>query len=140
MSEVYCKIRGLQEELPHPIQKDSPLLLDEVIEWIQGEPDYQLIEFDPTSARGYAQSLVDLGHPEWEGRMSGTIEEHNTADFIKANFTSMGIPSTLEDFDVPMFVIDDEPELGICHAGDVGQTLPAFACGCLLYTSPSPRD
>ena len=102
---------------------------DDVIEWIQGEPDYQLIEFDAMSARGYAQSLVDLGHPEWEGRMSGTIEEHNTADFIKANFTSMGIPSTLEDFDVPMFVIDDEPELGICHAGDVGQTLPAFACG-----------
>jgi len=102
---------------------------DDVIEWIQGEPDYQLIEFDALSARGYAQSLVDLGHPEWEGRMSGTIEEHNTADFIKANFTSMGIPSTLEDFDVPMFVIDDEPELGICHAGDVGQTLPAFACG-----------
>lgn len=102
---------------------------DDVIEWIQGEPDYQLIEFDATSARGFAQSLVNLGHPEWEGRMSGTIEEHNTADFIKANFTSMGIPSTLEDFDVPMFVIDDEPELGICHAGDVGQTLPAFACG-----------
>ena len=102
---------------------------DDVIEWIQGEPDYQLIEFDAMSARGYAQSLVDLGHPEWEGRMSGTIEEHNTADFIKANFTSMGIPSTLEDFDVPMFVIDDEPELGICHAGDIGQTLPAFACG-----------
>ena len=102
---------------------------DDVVEWIQGEPDYQLIEFDATSARGYAQSLVDLGHPEWEGRMSGTIEEHNTADFIKANFTSMGIPSTLEDFDVPMFVIDDEPELGICHAGDIGQTLPAFACG-----------
>ncbi|MGB1590101.1 MAG: M28 family peptidase [Candidatus Thalassarchaeaceae archaeon] len=102
---------------------------DDVIDWIQGEPDYQLIEFDPTSARGYAQSLVNLGHPEWEGRMSGTIEEHNTADFIKANFTSMGIPSTIEDFDVPMFVIDDEPELGICHAGDVGQTLPAFACG-----------
>ena len=36
---------------------------DDVIEWIQGEPDYQLIEFDATSARGYAQSLVDLGHP-----------------------------------------------------------------------------
>ena len=41
----------------------------------------------------------------------------------------MGIPSTVEDFDVPMFVIDEEPELGICHAGDVGQTFPAFACG-----------
>ena len=102
---------------------------DDVIDWIQGEPDYQLIEFDPTSARGFAQSLVDLGHPEWEGRMSGTVEEHNTAEFIKSNFTTMGIPSTVEDFDVPMFVIDEEPELGICHAGDVGQTFPAFACG-----------
>ena len=102
---------------------------DDVIDWIQGEPDYQLIEFDSTSARGFAQSLVDLGHPEWEGRMSGTVEEHNTAEFIKSNFTTMGIPSTVEDFDVPMFVIDEEPELGICHAGDVGQTFPAFACG-----------
>ena len=46
---------------------------DDVIKWIQGEPDYQLIEFDPTSARGYAQSLVDLGHPEWEGRMLSLI-------------------------------------------------------------------
>jgi len=102
---------------------------DDLIDWVQGEPDYNLIDFDSTSARGYAQSLVDLGHPEWEGRMSGTVEEHNTADFIKANFTSMGIPSTLEDFDVPMFVIDENPELSICHAGDVGQTFPAFACG-----------
>ncbi|MEC9351616.1 MAG: M28 family peptidase [Candidatus Thermoplasmatota archaeon] len=102
---------------------------DDLIDWIQGEPDYQLIEFDSTSARGFAQSLVDLGHPEWEGRMSGTVEEHNTAEFIKSNFTTMGIPSTVEDFDVPMFVIDEEPELGICHAGDVGQTFPAFACG-----------
>ena len=64
---------------------------DDLIDWVQGEPDYNLIEFDSTSARGYAQSLVDLGHPEWEGRMSGTVEEHNTADFIKANFTSMGL-------------------------------------------------
>lgn len=102
---------------------------DDLIEWIGGTPDYQLIEFDQDSARGYAQSLVDLGHPEWEGRMSGTIEEHNTAEFIKANFTTMGIPSTIEDFDVPMFVIDDEPQLSICHAGDVGETFPAFACG-----------
>ena len=102
---------------------------DDLIDWVQGDPDYNLIDFDSTSARGYAQSLVDLGHPEWEGRMSGTVEEHNTADFIKANFTSMGIPSTLEDFDVPMFVIDENPELSICHAGDVGQTFPAFACG-----------
>ena len=102
---------------------------DDIVDWIQGTPDYELIEFDPASARGYAESLIDLGHPEWEGRMSGTNEEHNTAEFIKSNFTTMVIPSTIDDFDVPMFVIDDEPELGICHAGDVGETLPAFACG-----------
>jgi len=128
------------KELPVPVLAVIGIMLvgtmggavlygDDLIEWIQGTPDYELIDFDPTSARGYAQSLVDLGHPEWEGRMSGTVEEHNTAEFIKANFTTMGIPSTIEDFDVPMFVIDDEPELGICHAGDVGETFPAFACG-----------
>ena len=83
---------------------------DDIVDWIQGTPDYELIEFDPTSARGYAESIIALGHPEWEGRMSGTNEEHNTAEFIKSNFTTMGIPSTIEDFDVPMFVIDDEPE------------------------------
>ena len=108
---------------------------DDIVDWIQGTPDYELIEFDPTSARGYAESIIALGHPEWEGRMSGTNEEHNTADFIKSNFTTMGIPSTIEDFDVPMFVIDDEPELGICHAGDVGETLPAFACGATDFNA-----
>lgn len=108
---------------------------DDIVDWIQGTPDYELIEFDPASARGYAESLIALGHPEWEGRMSGTSEEHNTAEFIKSNFTTMGIPSTIEDFDVPMFVIDDEPELGICHAGDVGETLPAFACGATDFNA-----
>ncbi len=128
------------KELPVPVLAVIGIMLvgtmggavlygDDLIDWIQGSPDYELIEFDPASARGYAQSLVDLGHPQWEGRMSGTVEEHNTAEFIKSNFTTMGIPSTIEDFDVPMFVIDDEPELSICHAGDVGQSFPAFACG-----------
>ena len=102
---------------------------DYLIEWIQGEPDYQLIPSLIPQVRGYAQSLVELGHPEWEGRSSGTIEEHNTAEFIKANFSSMGIPSTIEDFDVLMFVIDEEPELGISQAGDVGEMFLAFACG-----------
>ena len=59
---------------------------DRIVEWIKGEPDYQLIDFDPEQARIYAQALVDLGHPEWEGRLSGTIEEKNTADSIKFNF------------------------------------------------------
>jgi len=94
---------------------------DDLIEWIQGEPDYRLIEFDAAQSRVYAQSLVDLGHPEWEGRLSGTIEEKNTAEAIKFNFSSMGIPSTLEEFDVPMFIIGSEPELSICTPGDIGE-------------------
>ena len=94
---------------------------DRIVEWIKGEPDYQLIDFDAEQARIYAQALVDLGHPEWEGRLSGTIEEKNTADSIKFNFTSMGIPSTLEEFDVPMFVIGNEPQLSLCTPGDIGE-------------------
>tara|TARA_B100000902_G_scaffold150299_1_gene146848 strand:- start:29269 stop:30987 length:1719 start_codon:yes stop_codon:yes gene_type:complete len=108
----------------------AAIFADDMVEWIQGTPDYQLIEFDTNSARAYAESLIDLGDPNWEGRMSGTIYEHNTAEFIKSNFTTMGIPSTIEDFDVPMFVIDsEEPELSICNAGDIGETFPALACG-----------
>ena len=93
---------------------------DRIVDWIKGEPDYQLIDFDAEQARSYAQALVDLGHPEWEGRLSGTIEEKNTAESIKINFTTMGIPSTLEEFDVPMFVIGNEPELSMCTPGDIG--------------------
>ena len=33
------------------------------------------MEFDQDRVRGYAQDLVDLGHPEWQGRMSGSAEE-----------------------------------------------------------------
>ena len=62
---------------------------DRIVDWIKGEPDYQLIDFDAEQARSYAQALVDLGHPEWEGRLSGTIEEKNTAESIKINFTTM---------------------------------------------------
>ena len=78
---------------------------DEVLDFIQGDPDYVLIDFDTEKTREFAQSLVDLGHPEWEGRMSGTVEEENTANAIKNNFTSMGIPSTMDEFDVNMFEI-----------------------------------
>ena len=118
-------------ELPLPVLVVSALILvggsggailygDDIIEWIRGEPDYQLIEFDAEQSRVYAQSLVDLGHPNWEGRLSGTIEEKNTADSIKLNFSSMGIPATLEEFDVPMFVIGSDPELSLCTPGDIG--------------------
>jgi len=121
-------------ELPVPVLVVSALILvggsggailygNDIVEWIQGEPDYRLIEFDAAQSRAYAQALVDLGHPDWEGRLSGTIEEKNTAESIKFNFSSMGIPSTLEEFDVPMFIIGSEPELSMCTPGDIGVTI-----------------
>ena len=130
LSNVIVRAR----ELPVPVLVVSALILvggsggailygDDIIEWIQGEPDYRLIEFDAAQSRTYAQALVDLGHPEWEGRLSGTIEEKNTAESIKFNFSSMGIPSTLEEFDVPMFIIGSEPELSMCTPGDIGVTI-----------------
>ncbi len=93
---------------------------DEILDFIQGDPEYVLIDFDTDKTRDFAQALVDLGHPEWEGRMSGTVEEENTANAIKSNFTSMGIPSTMDEFDVNMFEIGDEPDLSICVPGDIG--------------------
>ena len=93
---------------------------DDILDFIQGEPDYVLLEFDYSMTREYAQTLVDLGHPEWEGRMSGTVEEENTANSIKSNFTSMGIPSTMDEFDVNIFQIGNEPDLSICIPGDIG--------------------
>ena len=121
-------------ELPVPVLVVSALILvggsggailygNDIVEWIQGEPDYRLIEFDAAQSRAYAQALVDLGHPDWGGRLSGTIEEKNTAESIKLNFSSMGIPSTLEEFDVPMFIIGSEPELSMCTPGDIGVTI-----------------
>ena len=93
---------------------------DEIMDLFKGEPDYVLLEFDYTMTRDYAQTLVDLGHPEWEGRMSGTVEEENTANSIKTNFTSMGIPSTMDEFDVNIFQIGEGPDLSICIPGDIG--------------------
>ena len=101
---------------------------DEILDFIQGEPEYVLIDFDTDKTREFAQTLVDLGHPEWEGRMSGTVEEENTANAIKSNFTSMGIPSTMDEFDVNMFEIGEEPDLSICVPGDIGN----------IFGGPSP--
>ena len=117
--------------LPIPVLAVSALLLlastagtvlyaDEITGWIKGEPDYKLIEFDSGEARGFAQSLVDLGHPEWTGRMSGTSQEVATAEFIRENFSKMGLDTTLEEFDVPMSVIGDTPRLSICTPGTIG--------------------
>ena len=96
---------------------------DEIMEFIGEDVEYTLIDFDIEQTKSYTQTLVNLGHPEWEGRLSGTIEEKNTADSIKYNFSEMGIPSTLEEFSVPMFVMGNQFELSTCKPGDVGDIL-----------------
>ena len=96
------------------------LYSDEIIEWIQGDQDYVLIEFDANQTRAYAEGLVSLGHPEWGGRLSGTVEEENTAQSIKTNFSNSGMPSTLEEFEVPLFYMGNQFDLMICQPGNVG--------------------
>ncbi len=93
---------------------------DDLAKWIKGDQDYELIDFDSNQTRAYAQGLVDLGNPEWGGRLSGTVEEENTAQSIKTNFTNSGLPSTLEEFDVPLYYMGNTFELMICQPGNVG--------------------
>lgn len=93
------------------------------------EIDYDLIDFDSGRARGFAQSLVDLGHPEYKGRMSGSAEEGNTASMISDNFSAMGYEATLEEFDVDMFEIMSTPELGFCVPGNIPIYSSAQPCG-----------
>ena len=96
---------------------------DRILDIIGGEEDYILIDFDINQSREYAQTLVNLGHPDWEGRLSGTIEEKNTAESIKYNFSEMNIPSTIEEFKVPMFELGNQFELSLCTPGDLGGIL-----------------
>ena len=103
------------------------LYSDEIINFIGGDDEYVLIDFDIEQTISYTQTLVNLGHPEWGGRLSGTIEEKNTADSIKYNFSEMGIPSTLEEFSVPMFVMGNQFELSTCEPGDVGNIVGGFS-------------
>ena len=101
-----------------------------VMELIRGEPEYHLIDFDPSQARDRAEHLVSLGHPEWKGRMSGSYEELMTAESNKANFTEYGLASTLEEFEVPMFEIQAEPRLFYCIPGTYPLGLPPIIpCG-----------
>lgn len=100
-----------------------------VISYLTSEPipDYELIEFDTDRTRSFAQDLVDLGHPEWGGRMSGTIEEAAAAQSIKQNFTDAGMGATIETFSVPMFEILANPILRMCQTGGI---IPPFdPCG-----------
>ena len=61
-----------------------------------------------------------LGAPVWGGRLSGTGEEEHAAQSIKTNFSNSGLPSTLEEFEVPLYYMGNSFELMICNSGTLG--------------------
>ncbi|MDA7463342.1 M20/M25/M40 family metallo-hydrolase [Candidatus Poseidonia alphae] len=87
--------------------------------WLGFEPDYEyeLISYDAAQAKNYAETLVSYGHPEWEGRMSGTVQEANTSEYIISQFDAMGMDTTLHSYQVPMHHVNSEPSLRICVQG-----------------------
>lgn len=87
--------------------------------WLGFEPDYEyeLISYDAAQAKNYAETLVSYGHPEWDGRMSGTVQEANTSEYIISQFDSMGMKTTLHSYQVPMHHVNSEPSLRICTPG-----------------------
>ena len=74
-----------------------------------GDYDYEIIEFDTSQTKTYAEELVALGHPDWEGRMSGTIEEANTSEYIMDQLVSMGYEPQSNEYQVPMHHVNSEP-------------------------------
>ena len=84
------------------------------------EYDYQLIEFDQNQARMYAEEMVALGHPTWEGRMSGTVEEANTSQYILDRLSEMGYTPQSNEFQVPMHSVNSEPSFRLCVQGGFG--------------------
>ena len=92
----------------------------EISKWVGGDTEYELIDFDSNQTRAYAQGLVNLGDPVWGGRLSGTVEEENAAQSIKTNFSNSGLPSTLEEFEVPLYYMGNSFELMICNSGTLG--------------------
>ena len=93
---------------------------DTIMGWFSDDEfDGELIDFDPAQARAFTEGLLTLGHPEWEGRMSGTIEEHATAQSNLDNFTDFGLAIEPNSFAVPMFEIQEEPTLSMCTPGTV---------------------
>jgi hypothetical protein len=80
----------------------------------EDEPVYEPIDFDASQVRWYAEELVALGHPEWEGRMSGSPEEAAAAEMILDNLTAMGYSPQLNTYSVPMFAINSAPQIAMC--------------------------
>lgn len=95
------------------------------------EPVYEPIGFDASQTRWYAQELVNLGHPEWEGRMSGSPEEAAGAQMILDNLTEMGYSPQLNTYPVPMFAINSAPIIAMCQppaGGLLGAPVTGAAC------------
>ena len=92
--------------------------------WLGFSPNYEydLIDYDASQTRAFAEELVALGHPEWEGRMSGTVEEANTSAYIAAQFEAMGMSVTEHAYQVPMHHVNAEPSLRICIQGFGGNS------------------
>jgi hypothetical protein len=100
-----------------------------LMSWLEDDPEYTLIDFDPAQARDRANHLVSLGHPQWDGRMSGSQEELAAAESNKQNFTEYGMSATLEVFDVPMFEIQSPPSIFYCIPGTYPWGQAVFPCG-----------
>ena len=92
--------------------------------WLGFSPSYEydLIDYDASQTLAFAEDLVALGHPEWEGRMSGTVEEANTSAYIAAQFEAMGMTATEHSYQVPMHHVNAEPSLRICIQGFGGNS------------------
>ncbi len=82
--------------------------------------DYQLIDFEQSQTKVYADELVALGHPTWEGRMSGTVEEANTSSYILDRLTEMGYEAQSYEYQVPMHHLNSEPSFRLCVEGGFG--------------------
>ena len=82
--------------------------------------DYELIDFDQSQTKVYADELVSLGHPVWEGRMSGTVEEANTSAYILDRLTEMGYEAQSNEYQVPMHHVNSEPSFRLCVEGGFG--------------------
>ncbi len=82
--------------------------------------DYELIDFDQQQSKTFAQDLVELGHPIWKGRMSGTVEESNTSQYILDELEAMGYIPESNEFQVPMHAINSEPSFRLCIQGISG--------------------
>jgi len=82
--------------------------------------DYQLIDFEQSQTKLYADDLVGLGHPTWDGRMSGTVEEANTSSYILDKLTEMGYEAQSNEYQVPMHHVNSEPSFRLCVEGGFG--------------------